>query len=352
MVALTGDDAGKISTAAGNNGSGAVDALMVSLGLPMGVAVGATGLVIADNSNNIVRQVSLSSGLAVPFIGIGTWGFGGDGGDPAQALTKEPRFVRHDSDGNLYLAERNRVRVVPAADGTLFGVAVTAGKIQTIAGGGEIALNEGGAALGNLLVAPGGMAFQGTGKDLIVADAGQHRIFKVERATGKLTTLAGTGVPGYGGDDATATAAQLNTPQGLAILADGSLVIADSMNHRIRSIGADGKIRTAAGGGTDVAYGENVPAISAQLNVPWDVVDDGAGGFYLTDKANHAVRQVSAAGTIFTVAGTAKTGGFAGDGGPSLAAKLQDPAGLARDAGGNLYFADSGNGRVRKLLKP
>ena len=124
------------------------------------------------------------------------------------------------------------------------------------------------------------------------------------------------------------------------------------MNHRVRRIDpVSGKMQTVAGGGTDIAYGENVAAINAQLNVPTDIVPDGKGGFFFTDKLNHTVRQVSSAGTIVTVAGTPGSAGFSGDSGPALEAKLYLPAGLAIDAAGDLYVADSGNNRIRKLTR-
>ncbi len=353
-VALSGDDVGKISTIAQNAGSAPVDALAVPLKAPYGTAVGSGSFLVADSGNHLIRRVDLADGKATILMGVGSAGFNppGDGADPLQARLNDPIWAIYDAAGNLFVSDagNQRVRVLPAAGGTLFGVSVTAGLVQTIAGGGST-FSEGGAAVGNLLYLPGGMTFDRDGH-LLIADTGSHRIVRVNKTTGFMTTAAGTGAPGFGGDGSDPVAALLDTPAGLATLADGAILIADGMNHRVRRIDpVSGKMQTVAGGGTDIAYGENVAAINAQLNVPTDIVPDGKGGFFFTDKLNHTVRQVSSAGTIVTVAGTPGSAGFSGDSGPALEAKLYLPAGLAIDAAGDLYVADSGNNRIRKLTR-
>ncbi|MBI6545700.1 MAG: IPT/TIG domain-containing protein [Cyanobacteria bacterium NC_groundwater_1444_Ag_S-0.65um_54_12] len=345
---LTGELAGQIATVAENAGTGGL-ATATSLASPQGVTAFATGFYVADTGNHLVRQVNAAGTLAT-LAGIGTAGFAGDGGDPKLARLDRPVYLRQDAPGNLYIVDQGnrRIRVIAAETSTLFGVAVSSGSIYTVAGGGTGTFAEGSAAAGNVLLKPAGIAFTTDG-DLLIADSAAHTVRKIARNSGIITTFAGNGTGDYGGDGSAASAAWLNAPRAIAVQGDGSVLICDSLNHRIRQVSLQGIITTVAGGGTELAYGENVKATSAQLNVPADIFPDGNGGFYFTDSANHTVRQVTAAGTIFTIAGMAKTVGFLGDDGSALSARLDTPVGIARDALGNLLIADAGNHRIRKL---
>jgi uncharacterized protein (TIGR03437 family) len=185
---------------------------------------------------------------------------------------------------------------------------------------------------------PHGVAVDADG-NLYVADTDNSRIRKV--SNGVITTVAGTGAEGFGGDSGPATSAQLNDPAGVAVDSAGNLYIAD--NGRIRKV-SNGVITTVAGGGLSLA--DNIPATSAQIG-PYGVAVDSAGNLYVADLPNNRVRKVSN-GVITTVAGNG-TQGFSGDGGPATSAQLHDPEGVAVDSAGNLYIADTFNQRIRRV---
>jgi sugar lactone lactonase YvrE len=204
---------------------------------------------------------------------------------------------------------------------------------------------DNGSAVAAQLNGPQGLALDGAG-NLYIADQNNHRIRKVTPA-GIITTVAGTGTPGYFGDTGPATSAQLNFPQGIAVDTAGDLYIADKNNHRIRRVAPDGTITTVAGTGTAGTTGDGGPATSAQLLNPLAVALDSTGNLYVADKSSQ-VRKVDVSGNITHIAGTG-TGGYSGDSGPASTAALSGPSGLAADFAGNLYIADTGNLRVRKI---
>jgi uncharacterized protein (TIGR03437 family) len=218
--------------------------------------------------------------------------------------------------------------------------------IQTVAGSDDS--GDGGQALSAALSQPEGIAVDGSG-NVYVADAAVHRIRKIA-ADGSIQTIAGTGVAGFAGDGGPASAALLNQPYGLAMDAAGNLYIADLGNARVRKVAIDGTIQTVAGGGTlpAISTGQGGPATSAQLAQPRNVTIDGAGSLYISDFAANQVYQVTSAGILSLVAGTG-TAGFSGVGTSALLAQVNAPAGLTTDSTGALYFADSGNNRVRKV---
>ncbi len=216
--------------------------------------------------------------------------------------------------------------------------------IATVAGDGTAGYSgDGGPATAAQLDSPSGVAADATG-NLYIADTDNHRIRKVD-ALGIITTVAGDGTAGDGGP---AAAAQLNSPSGVAVDADGNLYIADTGNHRIRKVDALGIITTAAGDGTAGDGGDDGPAAAAQLDSPSGVAADADGNLYIADTNNHRIRKVDALGIITTVAGDG-TAGFGGDDGEAAAAQLNAPAGIVVDAAGNLYVADSDNHRIRKV---
>jgi uncharacterized protein (TIGR03437 family) len=218
--------------------------------------------------------------------------------------------------------------------------------IQTVAGGNNT--GDGGSARAAALGQPEGIAIDTAG-NVYVADAAANRVRKIA-PDGSITTFAGTGTPGFAGDGGSAAAAQLNQPYGLAFDRAGNLYIADLGNARVRRVTSDGLIQTVAGGGTLPAFsdGQGGPALSAQLTQPRNVALDGAGSLYISDFGANQIYGVTSAGTLTLVAGNG-VAGFSGDGGGALLAQLNAPAGLAVDASGSVYIADSSNNRVRKV---
>ncbi len=216
--------------------------------------------------------------------------------------------------------------------------------ITTIVSGTNV--NDGGPATNAALNAPTGLAFDGAG-NLYITDSYEHTIRKIDGA-GNITTIAGTGTRGSGGDSGPATQAQFYSPTGIAIDASGIIYVADKINNRIRKIAANGIIMTIAGTGSYGFSGDGGPAISAQLAYPTDVYVSPTGELLIADLGNRRVRKIAVDGTITTVAGNGISG-FSGDGGMATSASFQSPNGLTSDADGNLYIADSFNNRIRKV---
>jgi uncharacterized protein (TIGR03437 family) len=174
-----------------------------------------------------------------------------------------------------------------------------------------------------------------------------HSVFKVD-AAGTLTRAAGTARAGNSGDGGAAVTAQLNFPMGMAVDAAGNLFVADRDASVVRKIAVNGTISTVAGSGTPGFRGDGGPAASAQINGPFDVAVDSSGNLYIADTGNEVIRKVSSDGTISTVAGTG-TRGYSGDGGAARDAWLNGPEGVTVDAAGTLYIADTFNGRIRRM---
>ena len=219
--------------------------------------------------------------------------------------------------------------------------------INTVAGnvpaGHSLYGGDGGPAVSAQLASPLGVALDSSG-NLYIADTDNQRIRKV--SNGVITTVAGNGPAGFYGDNGPATSAWLNNPAGVVLDSAGNLYIADTNNQRIRKV-SNGMITTVAGNGTLGFSGDNGPATNAMLNQPTGVALDSAGNLYIADSHNNRIRKVSN-GVIATVAGIG-TNGYSGDGGPATSAQLSFPAGLAVDSAGNLYIADTFNGRIRKV---
>jgi len=165
---------------------------------------------------------------------------------------------------------------------------------------------------------------------------------------GRITTVAGTGAAGFSGDGGSATSAQLNLVHGVALLPDGSMVLADTSNNRIRRVSPNGTITTVAGTGTFGFSGDGGPATAAQIAAPRGIATLPDGTILLPDSGNHRVRRISPTGVITTVAGTG-TPGFSGDGGSALAAQLNFPFSVSPLASGGFLIADTGNSRIRRV---
>jgi uncharacterized protein (TIGR03437 family) len=228
---------------------------------------------------------------------------------------------------------------------------VSNGVITTVAGSGAPGFSgDNGLAMNAALLQPAGVAVDSAG-NLYIADTGNDRIRKV--SNGVITTVAGIGAFGFQavgdiGDNGPAISARLASPAGVAVDFAGNLYIADTGNDRIRRVLPNGIIITVAGGGAWWFDADNGPATNAWLDSPNGVAVDSAGNLYITDTfTDCSIREVSN-GMIATVAGGAGAG-FIGDGGPAISAQLAGPAGVAVDSAGNLYIAETANGRIRKV---
>ena len=222
----------------------------------------------------------------------------------------------------------------------------SAGYLTRVAGTCQAGFSgDGGSATSAQLNSPEGVAVDYAG-NLYIADQGNHRIRQVNPA-GIINTYAGTGVPGYTGENVQATTAQLNSPLGIAVDPSGNLYIADQFNQRIRKVDTNGAITTIAGNGQTGTSGDGNAAILATLTLPNSVALDAAGDIYISD-ASSQIRKVNAGGTITHVAGTGVSG-YSADSVPAVTAPLAKPSGLAVDAAGNLYIADQNNQRIRKI---
>src|SRR5271157_2304177 len=330
-----------------NDGGLATDAL---LHLPAGVAVDKSGNVyIADTGDDLIREVT-TDGLINSIAGDSYPGYLGDGSPAATSELHSPEDVAVDSSGNIYIADSANavIREITASTGIINFIA---GSVTTASGAttGTPAVGySGDGAAANLagLVTPFALAVDSSGQ-VYFAENGDSRI-RMINTKGIINTIAGNGTAGYSGDGSTGTAAELNFPTGVAVDSSGNVYIADLVNLRIRKLTSGGTISTVAGNGKYSYSGDSGQATSAQLNTPQAVASDSSGNLYIADTVNNAVRKVTAAGVISTIAGNG-TAGSGGDGGAAASAQLHSPQGIAVDASGNIYVADTQNARVRKI---
>ena len=336
---------GTITTFAGQSGffdDGAAGTA-VEIGIVNNMASDSAGRIyFADTYNNRIRMYDPSSGLVTTVAGSGVAGYGdGFSGDGAQADSAHiyyPNAVTVDKSGNMFIADTYNERIRKVSPG---------GIITTIAGKGIAGFSgDGGIADSAELYLPNNVAADGNG-NIYIGDGGNYRIRKVD-TFGNITTIAGTGVLGYGGDGGAAISAILGTINDLFVDKVGNIYIADAYNNRIRQIDTLGIIRTIAGNGVNAFTGDGGPATVASLSQPTGVRMDAAGSVYIADFGNSRVRKVDAAGVITTVAGNGSIG-FAGDGGAALAATFNRPGQLAIGVNGDVYIADYYNFRIRKM---
>jgi sugar lactone lactonase YvrE len=286
------------------------------------------------NGTNLTGLTNIITTIA----GNGGWGYSGDGGPAIDASLSYPSGVAVDADGNLFIADtyNQRIRKVNAS-----------GIITTVAGNGNWGYSgDGGAATNASLSYPSGVAVDADG-NLFIADTYNQRIRKVN-ASGIITTVAGNGNWGYSGDGGAAINASLAWPKGVAVDADGTLFIADTDNQRVR-IDSYGIIITIAGNGSWGYSGDGGAAINASLAWPEGVAVDADGNLFIADSDNSRIREVDPFDNITTIAGNGGWG-YSGDGGPAIDASLSYPSGVAVDADGNLFIADSDNSAIRKVV--
>ena len=219
--------------------------------------------------------------------------------------------------------------------------------ITTFAGGATSGLGDGGPATSATIDVPWGCIFDKQG-NFYFAEGGDSRIRKIN-TIGYISTVAGTGTSGYNGDSIQATSAKLHNASGVAVDSLGNLYIADCGNNRVRRVDiSTGIITTIAGTGVSGFSGDNGSATNAMITQPYDICFDKAGNLYITDNGNYRVRKINTSGIISTFAGIG-TSGESGDGGQATAAELHNDGGIAVDSCGNIYISEVDNERIRKV---
>lgn len=311
-----------------------VEAISVPLDKPGGLVFDTAGnLYIADTDDNIIREVNLD-GIITTVAGDGDQGYGGDGGAATSALLDSPAGVAVDLNGNIYIADthNNRIREV------------SGGVITTIAGSGTAGFSgDGNAATAATLNYPTAVAVDSNG-NVYIADTNNHRIREISGAI--INTIAGDGEQTYSGDSGHATAAGLDSPNGVAVDAAFNIYIGDTHNQRVRLVTfATGVITTLAGTGVK-GFSADGPAGSAALARPRGLAVDSSGSVYLADSDNNRIRTISG-GTVTTIAGNGAEG-FTGDTGAATSATLDTPRATAF-TGSEIAFSDTENNRVRAI---
>ena len=382
--------AGVISTVVGNHTAGNTgdggQATSAELDQPTSVAFDAFGdMFIADTANNMIREVN-ASGFISTVAGAGAAGYSGDGTPVGGGELNSPRSLAFNSSGDLFLADafNNAVRemIVPSPlvqTYTVTPVYQTTTLLVASASTGAYGANvmftatvastngvptgtvtfEDGATVLAVETLSGGIATFATSTLLV----GAHQITAVYGGTtglydgslsgsvtpsGTISTVAGNGQWGYTGDGGQATSAELNYADNVAVDAFGDLFIADTSNSVVREVTPNGVISTIAGNGTSGYTGDGGPATSAELSSPLGLAFDSSGDLFIADTLDHVIREVTPSGIISTFAGNG-TQGFSGDGGQATSAEFNEPQGLAFNAAGDLFVADSGNQRIREI---
>ena len=331
----------------GNTGQGGVSGPATSAALngPYNVAVDSGGNVyIADSSNHRVLLVNSVTGVISTVAGNGVAVFAGDNGPAIWASLKNPQGMVVDMSGNLYISDYNNARIRLIIKST--------GIINSYAGGGSG--GDGGQATAAYLIAPSDVALDSIG-NLYIVDHDGYKVRFVNKSSGVITTFAGTGSSGFSGDGGQAKSAKMYCTA-VALDAVGNVYIADYFNMRVRVVSkASGIISTFAGTGSlnPTLGGDGGAATSAYLYYPQGLAVDALGNVFISDTNNHRIRLVTkSSGIISTFAGigSATSGfGYGGDGGPPASATLNNPQGIALDPAGNLYIADTNNNRIRMV---
>jgi uncharacterized protein (TIGR03437 family) len=292
-------------------------------------------LLIADGVR--VRKVS-AAGVITTLAGDGLLKSIGDGGQALSALLQRPAGLALDTAGNLYVADRGTQRVRQIS---------RAGNITTFAGTGQAGYDAAQLIAGATpLNGPQGLALDPSGI-LLIADTGNHRVRRVWR-DGLIRNLAGTGSPDSASEGTLADKAGLRNPSGVCADRSGVIYIVDTGNHRVLRVPAGGLISTVAGNGAPGDAGDGGRAELAQITYPDSCAVDGAGNLLIADTGNHRIRKVTPAGVISTVAGSVLEG-LAGDDGPATTARLRSPRGISVDSEGGILIADTGNHRIRRI---
>ena len=349
---------GIITTVAGNGErgfSGDGDfATNAKFDFPNGVFVDSEGNVfIADRFNHRIRKVDAVTGIITTVAGNGEIGFGGDGGPATEAEINGPTSVFVDNEGNIFIADNigKRIRKVDGMSGIITTVAGGDGLLPGFGDEGE-----GGPATLAALNHPEAVFLDNLG-NMFFSDSVTNRVRKVDVNTNNITTVAGSGPPGplnggFSGDDGPATEARLTAPLGLFVDSSGNIFIADTLNNRIRKVdGMTGIITTVAGNGNGEFGNDGVLATETSISVPSGVFLDNAGNIFIADTGGSRIRKVdSKTGIMTTVAGGEIPSDLSiGDGGPATDAFLSSPSNVFVDNSGNIFIADTNNFRIRKV---
>ena len=290
-------------------------------------------LYITDAGNCVIRKLN-TSGIITTVAGNGSQGYSGDNGPATLAQLNAPVSIAVDLLGNLYISCGDyRIRKVN-----------TSGVITTIAGDGTFGYNGDNIPATSAKLAYPYLGFIDEVGNVFFGDYGNRRLRKIN-TSGIITTVAGDGTAGSGGDGGPATAAQLRGPCFPYMSLSGDIYIPDNISKKIRKVNKDGIISTFAGGGTG---GDGEPATNAAFGRPNAIAFDNGGNAYISDYAANVVRKISASGIISTITGTG-TAGYSGDGGPATAAQVT-PNTLTTDKYDNVYIADVDNHRIRKII--
>ncbi len=346
---------------------------------------------MADESWNITTAV-----------GTGEKGYGGDGGPASRALLNGPFDVGFDPDGNLFFSDtfNHCIRHVDARTGVIttvagcaepgysgdgapatrarlnepYGIVVdtsgnvyvadrhnhcvrridaASGIVTTFAGNGSPGFGgDDGSAARAGMVEPNGLALDPAQTRLFIADVADHRVRVVDLSSGIIWTFAGTGEAEHSGDGRPATAAGIHGARAVKVAADGTVYILERQGSTLRAVDPrSGIIATVAGTGEKTYTGDDGPALAASFNAPKELAIDREGNLLIVDTENHAIRRVDIrTRTVVTLAGNGRQGGE-GDGGPARAASLDRPHGAAVAPDGSIYVGDTNNHRIRKLVR-
>lgn len=332
-----------ITTVVGTGTAGfagdAAAANVAQVNFPMSIARSASSgtLYIADTFNVRIRTVQ-TDGIIRSVVGTGKRGFSGDGAAATSALISSPYGVAVDAAGNIYFSDtqNNMIRKV-----------TTAGTISRIAGTGVQGYGgDGGKAVDALLNQPVGIAVDAAG-NVFVADSQNNRIRRIG-TDGLIATVMGTGQPNFSGDSGPGDQGAVFYPEGVALDSAGNLYVADTFNHRIRKLSTAGIMTTVVGNGTATFRGDGGQAVSASLNYPRGVFVDASGNILIADSINNRIRMVSENGVIRTIAGSGFFGD-AGDDGPATQALFRYPRAVISNGSNGYLVLDTDNQRIRQL---